>query len=109
MTDTHAILAVAIAAAVTIALRALPFIIFGRGKDTPALLTYLGKVLPCAIMGMLVVFCLKRTKFSSLAGFLPALIASIVVIVLHAWKRNTLLSIILGTAVYMFLVQSHIF
>ena len=98
-------LSVAIIALVTAALRFLPFALFGNGRKTPKIIEKLSSMLPYAIMGMLVVYCLKDTSFSSLGGFLPALIASAVVVLLHVWKRNTLLSIISGTVCYMLLVQ----
>lgn len=99
------ILIVAVAALVTIALRFLPFLIFREDRKTPALIEYLGKVLPFAIMGMLVVYCLKGTGFAGLGSWLPQLIGCGIVVVLHVWKRNTLLSIGAGTVCYMLLVQ----
>lgn len=96
---------VAVIALVTIALRFAPFLIFGGKKETPEIITYLGKVLPYAIMGMLVVFCLKGVTPLKFPYGLPELIASAVVVGLHVWKRNTLLSIIGGTACYMVLIQ----
>ena len=103
--NTYIWLSVAIIALLTAALRFLPFALFGNGRKTPKIIEKLSSMLPYAIMGMLVVYCLKGTSFSSLGGFLPALIASAVVVLLHAWKRNTLLSIISGTVCYMLLVQ----
>ncbi|MGN1001436.1 MAG: branched-chain amino acid transporter permease [Oscillospiraceae bacterium] len=105
MTELHSVLLIAVAAAVTAALRFLPFLIFGRGRETPAFIRYLGKVLPYAIMGMLVVFCLKNVSLVAPPHGLPELIACALVVALHVWKRNTLLSIIGGTACYMLLVQ----
>lgn len=102
--NVNAMWAVVIMAGVTVLLRFAPFAIFSGGRKTPAIVTYLGKVLPCAIMGMLVVFCLKDTSFTSIGGFLPQLIASGVVVLSYLWKRNSLLSIVAGTAVYMLMV-----
>ena len=102
---TRAVLIVAIAALVTAALRFLPFLVFGSGRKTPAYITYLGTVLPYAIMGMLVVFCLKTVSFSEASGWAPPLIACAVVTALHLWRRNTLISIVCGTVCYMLLVQ----
>ena len=96
---------VLVAAVVTAALRFAPFLIFGRGKETPALILYLGKVLPFAIMGMLVVYCMKDVAFLSAPYGIPELLGCAVVAVLHLWKRNTLLSIAAGTISYMLLVQ----
>lgn len=104
MTDLHGILMVTVIALVTMGLRFLPFAIF-RGRQTPEFIAYLGKVLPYAIMGMLVVYCLRSISFVSLSQWLPALTACALVAVLHIWKRNTLLSIISGTVFYMVLVQ----
>ncbi len=105
MSDINVIVSIIIMAAVTICLRFLPFIIFNGNRETPAVVSYLGSVLPYAIMGMLVVYCLKDTSFSELAGFLPQLISCAVVIFLHVWRKNTLLSILGGTVCYMLLVQ----
>ena len=101
----YSALMVAVIALVTIALRFAPFLIFGGKKRTPEIITYLGKVLPYAIMGMLVVFCLKGVTPLKFPYGLPELIASAVVVALHVWKRNTLLSIIGGTAVYMIMIR----
>lgn len=101
----HSMLIVAVTAAVTILLRFTPFLVFGGKHKTPEIITYLGKVLPYAIMGMLVVFCLKNVTPIQYPHGLPELIACAVVAGLHIWKRNTLLSIIGGTACYMILIQ----
>ena len=103
--DMHALGAVAVAALVTMALRFLPFIIFRGDRETPAYITYLGKVLPFAIMGMLVVFCLKGVSFAAAPYGIPEFLACGAVAALHMWKRNTLLSITGGTVLYMVLVQ----
>lgn len=105
MFNTHSALMVAVIALVTVLLRFLPFLIFRGDKKTPEFITYLGKVLPFAIMGMLVIYCLRNISFASSPFGIPELIAVAVVVVLHLWKRNTLLSIIGGTACYMVLVQ----
>lgn len=94
---------VAVMAAVTILLRFLPFWVF-RGK-TPPYIVYLGKVLPPAIIGMLVIYCLRETNLQAAPHGLPEIIAAAIVIGLQAWKRNSLLSILLGTAAYMIMVQ----
>ena len=100
----HSMLIVAVVAAVTILLRFLPFFIFGE-KKTPEFLDYLGKFLQYAIMAMLVVYCLKGVSFLSAGSWIPAAVGVIVVVVLHVWKRNTLLSIVGGTICYMVMVQ----
>ena len=89
----------------TLATRAIPFIVFPDGKKIPKAVEYLGKVLPPAVIGMLVVYCLKSvTPLESPFG-LPELIAGVVVAILHLWKRNNLLSIGIGTVLYMILIQ----
>lgn len=106
MLNTHSAFIVAVTAAVTIALRFLPFLIFRENRKTPHLITHLGQVLPYAIMGMLVIYCLKGVSFTSAPFGIPEIAACLVVAVLHIWKRNTLLSIGLGTICYMFLIQT---
>lgn len=105
MPDLHAAFLIAVMALVTMALRFLPFLIFGEHRQTPPLIAYLGKVLPYAIMGMLVVYCLKDVSFLSAPFGIPEIIGCAVVAGLHVWKRNTLLSIGGGTVCYMLLVQ----
>ena len=96
---------IAVAALVTMSTRFLPFLIFGEKRKTPELVLYLGKVLPCAIMGMLVVYCLKDVTLTAAPFGIPEAIGCAVVALLHIWKRNTLLSIGAGTVCYMLLVQ----
>ena len=103
--NIHSIFIVAVVAIVTIALRFLPFFIFGGKRKTPEIILYLGKVLPYAIMGMLVIYCLRGVTTGGISAAVAQLASCAVVVLLHLWKRNTLLSIIGGTAVYMFLVQ----
>lgn len=104
MNVTHSVLLIAAVAAVTFLLRVLPFWIFRGKRETPPLIAYLGRVLPYAVMGMLCVYCLKGISVTEFPFGLPEIIASLIVILLHAWKRNTLLSILAGTVVYMVLV-----
>ncbi len=96
---------IVVATLVTMATRFLPFLIFGNGRKTPDIIVYLGKVLPYAIMGMLVVYCLKDASFLTAPYGIPELLGCAAVVVLHIWKRNTLLSIGAGTVFYMVLVQ----
>lgn len=105
MPDLHSALMIAIIALVTAALRFLPFLIFRENRKTPPLVSYLGQVLPYAIMGMLVIYCLKGISFAAFPFGIPEIIGCLVVILLHIWKRNTLLSIGAGTVCYMLLVQ----
>lgn len=97
---------VAVVALCTLLTRALPFWLFGRKGSRPApFILYLGKVLPPAVMAVLVVYCLRDSSFASLAGFVPQAVAVAAVVLLHLWKRNNLLSIAGGTAVYMALLR----
>ena len=103
---SHAALLVAVMAAVTILLRFLPFLIFTNGRKTPSYILYLGGILPQAIVGMLVVYCLRETDLVSAPHGLPEILSVAAVAALQAWKRNSLLSILGGTAAYMVLVQT---
>ena len=94
---------IAVMAAVTILLRFLPFLVFR--KETPPYIAYLGRVLPPAIIGMLVIYCLKDVNCTAAPFGLPELIASVCVVGLQVWRRNSLLSILAGTILYMFLTQ----
>lgn len=105
MNNLYAVLLVAVVSIVTILLRFLPFMILGNGKETPKFVLYLGRYLPYAIMGMLVVYCLKGISFVSAPHGIPEFLAVAAVVLLHLWKRNTLLSIGGGTVFYMLLVQ----
>ncbi len=96
---------IVVVAVVTFITRAIPFVIFRGGKEIPETVRYLGRVLPPAVIGMLVVYCLKEVRVFSFPFGLPELIAVAAVVALHVWKRNNLLSIGAGTALYMFLIQ----
>ena len=101
----HSVWIVVVASLVTMLTRFLPFLIFRGDKKIPDIILYLSKGLPFAIMGMLVVYCLKDISFLHAPFGIPELLGCAVVAALHIWKRNTLLSIGLGTAFYMLLVQ----
>jgi len=105
MNHLHSALMIGVIAVVTAALRFLPFLLFRSGSKLPAWLSHLGQVLPHAIMGMLVVYCLKDVSFLSAPFGIPELLGCLAVALLHIWKRNTLLSIGVGTVFYMMLVQ----
>ena len=105
MFEMHSVWIIVVATLVTMATRFLPFLIFRGGKKTPDIIVYLGKVLPYAIMGMLVVYCMKDVSFLSAPYGIPELLGCLVVALLHIWKRNSLLSIGVGTVFYMVLVQ----
>lgn len=101
----YAVAAIVIMAVVTFLTRALPFALFGRGDKPPRMVLYLGKVLPPAIIAMLIVYCLRNVSFGAPAHWAPALIASAAVVGLHLWRKNNMLSIVGGTVLYMILVQ----
>ena len=105
MTVAQSALTILAVVAATTLTRFLPFLIFPEGKTPPAAVTYLGTVLPYAVIGLLVVYCLKDAVFTSWHG-LPELIAIVFIVALHKWKKNTLLSIAGGTILYMILVQN---
>lgn len=106
MLDTGASLVmIAVVAVATFATRAASFLVFPKGKEIPKSVVYIGKVLPPAIIGMLVVYCLRSASVLAYPYGLPELIACVTVIALHLWKRNILLSIGAGTILYMVLVQ----
>lgn len=105
MTNTELLLTILVIAAVTAALRFIPFIVFSGDKQTPEIISYLGKVLPYSIMAMLVVYCLKSVNLLSFPFGIPELIGVAAVVLLHIWKRNTLISIAGGTVCYMLLIQ----
>ena len=96
---------VGVVALVTLMIRVAPFVLFPADKPTPGYVLYLGKVLPSAVIGMLIVYCLKGVTLTAAPYGLPEGIALFVVIGLHLWKRNTLLSISAGTITYMLLIH----
>lgn len=101
---SHSLVLILVMAVMSFLMRSLPFIVFSKGK-IPKFILYLGEVLPGAIMGMLVIYCFKSTVVTSFPFGLPELIATAVVVGLHLWKKNVLLSIGIGTVLYMVLVQ----
>ncbi len=105
MTFTRQIITIGMVILGTALKRFLPFLIFPAGKPTPAYIQYLGKVLPAAVFGMLVVYCLKNVSVFTGSHAIPELLALAVVVLLHRWKRQMLLSIAGGTVCYMLLVQ----
>lgn len=105
MSVTEQIITIAVVALGTMLTRFLPFLLFPAGKPTPRYVQYLGKALPGAVFGLLVVYCLKNVSLLLGSHGLPELIAILVVAGLHLWKRQMLLSIAGGTICYMLLVQ----
>lgn len=124
LTTGQAIASIAVMAIVTFMTRFLPFLLFDRGESPPKLVLYLGRVLPPAVIAMLIIYCLRTpavsvspelienmsnlwaSVVSFFVGWAPQLISGAVVVVLHVWKRNNLLSIFSGTILYMVLVQT---
>lgn len=105
MTRTQQIITIGMCVLGTMATRFLPFLIFSSKKPTPRYIQYLGKALPAAIFGMLVVYCLKNVTILAGSHGLPELLSILLVVALHLWKRQMLLSIAGGTVCYMLLVQ----
>jgi len=105
MTDAQALITVGIVALCTLLTRALPFALFPANRKTPALVAYLGRVLPYAVIGMLIVYCLKDVNPLKAPHGLPEALGIAAVAALYAWRRSSLLAIAGGTAVYMALVR----
>lgn len=105
MTVTQSIITIALCSLATMLTRFLPFVVFSREKKTPRLISYIGDALPGAIFGMLVVYCLKGVSILTFSHGIPELIAIAVVVLIHLWRRQMLISIASGTVVYMLLVQ----
>lgn len=105
MTTTQLALTVVIIMAATMLTRFISFLVFPAGKETPAFVRYLGKVLPAAAMAMLVIYCFKGIDLTSGSHGAPELLAGLAVAVTHKWKHNMLLSIGGGTALYLFLIH----
>jgi len=105
MTVTQQMIIVAMVVLGTMITRFLPFIVFPAGKPTPKYIQYLGKALPGAVFGLLVIYCLKNVSVFTGSHAIPELISIALVVVLHKWKRQMLLSIAGGTICYMLLVQ----
>jgi len=99
------VLSIAVIALVTYFLKLAPFIIFGKHQKTPERILYIGKYLPPAVMGMLIIYSLKNADISQINQSGPIAIAIFITVMLHLWRRNNLLSILSGTLVYMLLVQ----
>lgn len=85
--------------------RWLPFLIFRNHEKIPSMMSYLGKMLPAAVMGLLCVYCFKDYNYSSFTSLSPAILASAIVIIIHIWKKNTVMSIALGTIAYMIFIR----
>ena len=107
MTDhRHAIIVIIVMGLAVLATRIVPVLIFGRGEKVPEFILYLGRVVPYTAMGLLIVYCLRDVPVLEAPHGLPELISLAAVTITYLWKRNTILSVVIGTALYMFLVQS---
>ncbi|MGO5049432.1 branched-chain amino acid transporter permease [Dysosmobacter sp. Sow4_B12] len=106
LTSFQTVIMILAVAAGTQLTRWLPFWLFPEKKDPPAAVLYLGRVLPAAMTGLLVVYCLKGVAWTAVPHGAPELLAIAAVAVLHRWRGNVLLSIAGGTALYMLLVQA---
>ena len=104
-TPVESLLGIAVMAGVTFLTRALPFLLFDRGEKPPRVVLYLGRVLPPAIIAMLIVYCVRGVTFAAPAGWVPTLLAGLAAVLLHLWKGNDLISIFGATGLYMVLVQ----
>lgn len=105
LSNTQTLIIMVVVTMATVFTRAISFLLFPEHKETPKYILYLGKALPLTIVGMLVVYCLKDVSILSATHGIPEFISIIVIILLHLWKENTLLSIGVGTALYMFILQ----
>lgn len=105
MTQMHAVWMIAVIAGITALLRMLPFFLFPKGRRIPNSVLELSRALPCAVIGMLVVYCLKDISFVSETHALPEIAASAFVILSYLWKKNTSFSILSGTILYMVLLH----
>ena len=105
LTTSQALITIAVIVLGTVLARALPFLIFPAGKETPKFIVYLGEVLPYAIIGMLIIYCFKEVSTVAAPHGIPEAIATVFVVAIHKWKHNLLVSIGGGTLLYMVLVQ----
>lgn len=105
MNNIQAFTAIMLAAACTLLMRALPFILLGKRQEIPEVIRYLGNILPAAIMAVLIVYCLKSAPMDFGGTGMYQLLAAGVCVLLHVWKKNTLFSIVGSTAFYMILLQ----
>lgn len=101
----HALIIILVMGLMTLATRILPVLIFGRGEKVPDYIMYLGRTVPYTAMGLLIVYCLKDVSIASAPFALPEIIAMAAVIGSYLWKRNSILSVVVGTVLYMFLIQ----
>ncbi len=104
--NAHAMIVIVVMGLAVLATRIVPVLIFGRGEKVPEFIMYLGRVVPYTAMGLLIVYCLRDVPVLEAPHGLPEVISLAVVTLTYLWKRNSILSVVIGTALYMFLVQS---
>ena len=101
----HAMIIILVMGLMTLATRILPVLIIGRGEKVPDYILYLGRVVPYTAMGLLIVYCLRDVQVLEAPHALPEIISLVVVVLTYLWKRNSILSVVIGTVLYMVLVQ----
>ena len=106
LSPVQSLVIIIVTALVTFSTRVIPFLLFPEGRKIPRVVQYLGKVLPPAVIGMLIIFCYKEVSFFKAPYGIPEVLCGAVVVLLYIWKRNNLLSIGAGTVLYMVLVQT---
>lgn len=106
MTRTQLWITIILLALGTLTTRALPFVLFPDSKELPSYIKYLSNVLPFTIIGLLVIYCVKDVSVTNYPHGIPEAISIILIVILHLWKKNTLVSIACGTLFYMFLIQN---
>ena len=106
MSDKHAMIILLVMGFVTLMTRILPALIFGRGEKVPDYILYLGKVVPYTAMGLLIVYCLKDVPIIRSPHGIPEMLALSIVSGTYLWKRNSILSVVIGTVIYMLLIQT---
>ncbi|NLP48790.1 MAG: branched-chain amino acid transporter AzlD [Clostridiales bacterium] len=106
MNHIHTVAVLSIIALITLATRALPFLVFGSRGEISQKILYIGRVLPLAVIAVLVVYCLRSLNLFTYPFGLPELISMGLIVILHLWKNSTILSVLGGTACYMILIRT---
>ena len=106
MSVLQVVITIAVVVLATILTRFLPYICFPQGRETPEYIIYLGKVLAPAVFGFLVIYCLRNVQFTGGNYGIPEIISIVVVVITYVWRRQMMLSMAAGTALYMVLVQT---
>ena len=109
MTVEQSLITIGVIMLATVLTRYLPFVLFPDGRETPKYVQHLAKVLPPAVLGMLVIYCYKSVEVTGGNHGLPEILAGVVVVALQSWKKNMFLSLLAGTACYMILIRLPVF